>query len=208
MKPINLYRIVTAVLAGMLVVTLYTKNSSNNMSNISQKDAVLENIHSRKSVRKYAEKPVSKEDLLTLVQAGMASPSSKNVQPWSFIIVTEKSVMDIMAEQLPYAKMLKTAPAAIVVCGDMSKVDDPAKSLWYLDCAMASQNILLAAEAMGLGAVYTAAYPYEDRVKAVSISLSLPATVIPLCVIPIGYGDGSEKPKDKWKPENIKWEKW
>ena len=171
------------------------------------KTIVLENIHSRKSVRKYTQQPVSKDDLLTLVKAGMAAPSAKNVQPWEFIIVADCAVIQPLADQLPYAKMLAHAPAAIVVCGNLNlaAADSNLPLLWYLDCAMAAQNILLAAEAMGLGAVYTAAYPYEDRVRAVSQALELPQNIVPLCVIPVGYPAGNEQAKDKWKEERVKW---
>jgi len=107
---------------------------------------------------------------------------------------------------LPYAKMLSQAQAAIVVCGDMEKAGN-LKDLayWVQDCSAASQNILLAAESMGLGAVWTAAYPYDDRVKTVMEELSLPETHLPLNVIPIGYPTGEDLPKDKWNVDNITW---
>ncbi|GHT14766.1 NAD(P)H nitroreductase [Bacteroidia bacterium] len=170
--------------------------------------AVLSVIHQRKSVRKFIDRPVSKDDLLTLVKAGMAAPSGKNEQPWAFVIVTQRAILDTLAAELPYAKMLSQVSAAIVVCGDMGKIDNPTGSLWVQDCSAATENILLAAEAMGLGAVWTAAYPYEERINAVVTALHFPSTVIPLCVIPIGYPDGETLPKNKWKDENVKWERW
>ncbi|MGL5959419.1 MAG: nitroreductase family protein [Bacteroidales bacterium] len=193
-----------SICASMLLSSCNTQNSTA----MSTKDAVLQNIHNRKSVRRYIDKTVSKEDLLTLLKAGMAAPSAKNVQPWLFVVLSDKAIMKQLAEQLPYAKMLTTSSAAIVVCGDMSKVQEPEKSLWYQDCSAAAQNILLAAEAMGLGAVWTAAYPYPDRMEMVRTALNMPMSCIPLCVIPVGYADGSEKPKDKWKEENVRWGKW
>ncbi len=210
MKRFNIYQITTLLLAIAFIALAYSKSGSKNEIKMDTKAAVLENIHHRKSVRKYTENPVSKEDLLTLVKAGMAAPSAKNIQPWEFIIVSNRAAMDSLAEHLPYAKMLKEAPAAIVPCGNMSyaPADGRHPLLWYLDCAMAAQNILLAAEAMGLGAVYTAAYPYEDRMAAVATALSLPQNVLPLCVIPVGYPAGENQPKDKWKEEKVRWEKW
>jgi nitroreductase len=206
MKKTNIYQITTLALGAAFIILAYTKTSSDTMET-SKKDAVIENIHSRKSVRKYvAGKPVGKDDLLALVKAGMAAPTAKNMQPWAFVVLSERSTLDKLADGLIYAKMLKAAPAAIVVCGNLDK--DANGKTWLLDCSAATQNILLAAEAMGLGAVWTAAYPYEDRMTAVVTALGLPPNIVPLCVIPVGYPDGTEKPKDKWKEENLKWEKW
>jgi nitroreductase len=90
----------------------------------------------------------------------------------------------------------------------MDKAKMPATSLWVQDCSAATQNILLAAEALGYGAVWTATYPYDDRMRAVYTALHLPKHLIPLCVIPVGTPDGTPHPKDKWKPENVQWEGW
>lgn len=167
------------------------------------KTTVIENIHSRKSVRKYTDEKVSEEDLLLLVKAGMAAPTGKNRQPWHFITVVSRETLDLMADKLPYAKMLHNVSAAIIVCGDVER-----SPYWYLDCSNASQNILLAAEASGFGAVWTAAYPYEDRMSAVRECLHLPDNIMPLNVIPIGYSTGAEKPRDKWDETKIHRETW
>ncbi len=166
----------------------------------------LEVIHNRKSVRHFTEQPVSKEQVETLLRAGMAAPTAANRQPWVFYVVTERATLDSLGEQLPYAKMLFQAQTAIVVCGDMEKAGNLAdKDYWVQDCSAASENILLAAESIGLGAVWTASYPYDDRTKAVINTLNLPKNHVPLNVIPIGYPTGVDKPKDKWKPGNIFW---
>ncbi len=166
----------------------------------------LEVIHNRKSVRHFTDQPVSKNQLETLLRAGMAAPTAVNRQPWAFYVVTERETLDALGEQLPYAKMLFQAKAAIVVCGDMEKAGNlKDKGYWVQDCSAASENILLAAESIGLGAVWTAAYPYDDRTKVVIDELGLPEKHVPLNVIPIGYPTGEDKPKDKWKPGNIYW---
>jgi nitroreductase len=103
--------------------------------------------------------------------------------------------------------MLFQAQAAIVVCGDMEKAGNlKEQAYWVQDCSAATQNILLAAESIGLGAVWTAAFPYDDRTKVVIETLNLPGHHVPLNVIPIGYPTGEDKPKDKWKPENVFWQ--
>lgn len=166
----------------------------------------LEVIHNRKSVRHFTDQPVSKKQLETLLRAGMAAPTAVNRQPWAFYVVTKRETLDALGEQLPYAKMLFQAQAAIVVCGDMEKAGNlKDKDYWVHDCSAASENILLAAESIGLGAVWTASYPYDDRTKVVIKELNLPEKHVPLNVIPIGYPTGEDKPKDKWKPENINW---
>lgn len=168
---------------------------------------ILEVIHQRKSVRHFTDQSVSKEQIETLLRAGMAAPTAVNRQPWVFYVIRQREVLDTLSQQLPYAKMLKQAPAAIVVCGDMEKAGNlKDKGYWVQDCAAATQNILLAAESLGLGAVWTASYPYDDRTKAVIKALDLPQNHIPLNVIPIGYPTGEDQPKNKWKPENIIWQ--
>lgn len=166
----------------------------------------LEVIHNRKSVRHFTDQPVSKEQIHTLLKAGMAAPTAVNRQPWVFYVVRERAVLDTLSQQLPYAKMLTQAQAAIVVCGDMEKAGNlKDKGYWVQDCCAATENILLAAESMGLGAVWTASYPYDDRTEVVIKALNLPANHVPLNVIPIGYPTGEDVPKNKWKPENIIW---
>ncbi|MCT4616545.1 MAG: nitroreductase family protein [Marinifilaceae bacterium] len=172
-------------------------------------ESTIDIIHKRKSVRSYTDKKVSQEDLLKLVKAGMAAPTAVNKQPWAFIAIDNREVLDQLAEGLPYAKMLKKATAAIVVCGDTDKALEGWEEIfWVQDCSAATQNILLAAESIGLGAVWTAAYPAEDRMQTVIDILNLPKHIIPLNVIPIGYPKGEQKPKNKWKEENIHWQKW
>lgn len=167
----------------------------------------LEVIHNRKSVRHFTDQPVSKKQLETLLRAGMAAPTAVNRQPWVFYVVTKREVLDKLSQQLPYAKMLSQAQAAIVVCGDMEKAGNlKDKGYWVQDCSAATENILLAAESIGLGAVWTASYPYDDRTETVSNALNLPENHVPLNVVPIGYPTGEDMPKNKWIPENIIWQ--
>lgn len=187
------------------IISIMATSCCNNRSQggrIPTRDAI-ENIMSRKSVRKYLEKPVEEEKVQILLKAGMAAPTGKDMRPWEFVVVTERSLLDAMAEALPYAKMLKQAPLAIVVCGDTTK-----SSYWYLDCSAATENILLAAEALQLGAVWTAAYPYEDRMAVVKRETGLPDHILPLCVIPVGYPAMPHSPKDKYDETKIHRNKW
>lgn len=209
----NKYKIVSLVLAIALVATLVRLVYNTNVEPTDSKPAkevVMNNILSRKSVRAYTDRPISKTQLDTLVRAAMAAPTGKDMRPWKFVIVDDKSVIDELAKGLPRAKMLAEAQAAIVVCGDMSITDDkgePSKN-WMLDCSAATENFLLMAESMGIGAVWTGVYPYEDRTKTVKEILNLPEEIKPLCVIPMGYPKGDPQPKDKYNKENVRYNKW
>ena len=188
-----------------LTLTAMTSCSNNTQS---AADAVLENIHNRKSVRQYTAEPVSEDHIQTMLKAAMAAPSAVNYQPWRFVVVTEREQLDAMAEVLPFARMLKQAPLAIIVCGETLWFEGKENIFWQQDCSAATQNLLLAAEALGLGAVWTGVYPDPQRSAELSAFLGLPETVQPLCAIPIGHPAGDDKPKDKWKPENIHYGKW
>lgn len=167
-------------------------------------NSVLDNIATRTSVRSYLDKPVDAAVIEQLLRAGMAAPSAVNRQPWHFVVVTDKAQLKELAKANPYAGMAAKAPLAIVVCGDMKKaLSGDAREFWVQDCSAATENILLAANALGLGAVWTGTYPDQNRCKDVSAILKLPETLIPLNTIVIGYPAGENKPKDKWKPENI-----
>ena len=163
---------------------------------------VLSSIMTRTSIRKYTDQPVSKADIETLLRAGMAAPTAVNKQPWHFVAVTDKAKLKELAGNR--GRMLEQCALAIVVCGNMDKaLSGKGQAYWIQDCSAATENILLAAHALGLGAVWTGVYPMDDRVTAVSKAVKLPETIVPLCVIVIGHPAESPTPKDKWKPENV-----
>lgn len=175
----------------------------------SENNATLEIIMSRTSVRKYVDKPVEKEKIEAMLRAGMAAPTAVNKQPWHFVVVSDKAKLNELSAANPRAGMLKSAPLAIVVCGDMDKaMQGKGQAYWIQDCSAATENILLAAHSMGLGAVWTGVYPMDDRIKPLSETLKLPETIIPLCTIVIGYPAEQPNPKDKWKPENISYNEY
>ena len=168
--------------------------------------AVLDNIHARKSVRSYTDEPVTPEQVETLLRAAMAAPSGKNVQPWRFVVVTQLETKKKLA--IGFNKMIAKAPVVIVVCGKTTNMLGGTNNNWTADCAAATENLLLAAEALGLGAVWTACYPYDDRMLPTIEALGLPDNVKPYCIVPVGHPAGDNKPKDKWNPDNIHYEKW
>lgn len=171
-------------------------------------NAAIENIMTRTSVRKYTGRAISRDTIEAVVKAGMAAPTAMNKQPWAFVVVTEREVLDSLESVHPYSN-LATAAAAIIVCGDMKNtIEGAGRDYWVQDCSAATQNVLLAAHALGLGAVWCGVYPIAERVAPVSRVLGLPGDIIPLNIIAMGYPETEAQPKDKWKPQNIHYNHW
>jgi len=169
----------------------------------------LKTIFSRKSVRHYKEGVVTKDQLLTIVKAGMAAPTAMDKRPWEFVVITDKAMLKKLGEGSAHAKMVAQASAAIIVCGDTDKqLGGKASDFWIMDCSAALENMLLAVESMQLGAVWTAVYPDKTHVAVLRQTFNLPENIVPLALVPIGIPTGEEKPKDKYSPAQIHWEKW
>ena len=176
-----------------------------------QKNDAMSVIAQRVSVRRYdASRQVPNETIELLLRAAMAAPTAVNLQPWEFIVVKDKATLEALAKTNRFGGMIAHAPLAVVVCGDtIQESSGEPNKWWMLDCSAATENLLLAATAKGLGAVWTAVYPHDERISAVRQVLNIPDRFIPLCIVPIGYpADASVKPKDKWKPEKIHNDKW
>lgn len=170
-----------------------------------RRELILQNILTRTSDRMFdPTKVVGEDDLQTLLQAAMAAPTAVNRQPWQFVVVTNRQLLDQLAAALPYCHMADQATAAIVVCGDKNRfLEGEDDVLWVQDCSAASENILLASHALGLGSVWTCVYPHTDRMASVSGILQLPEDFVPFNVIPIGYVSKAHTPINKWNPAAI-----
>ena len=180
---------------------------------------VMANILSRKSVRSYTADTIPAAVMENLLRAAMAAPSGRNIQPWSFVVLSDTSRYDEIFGDNHNMAMFKQSAAIVVMCADTTVVrpprdnpDAPAvqqpNGIWRDDMGAVTENLLLAAEAYGLGACWTACYPYLDRMAPVKQALGLPSTVVPYSVVPIGYPAGDEQPKDKWDPARIHYGKW
>jgi len=163
---------------------------------------IIHAIYDRRSIRLFSGETIANPLLEEMVKAGMAAPSGRNRQPWQFGIVTERALLDALYAELPYAKMLDKAAAAIVVCGD------PSDKYWVEDCSAATQNILLAADALGYGAVWTAVYRNPEREESVRRILQIPVKWTPLCVIPVGVSADTLKEHNNYDPDKIHWNQW
>ncbi|MFU2359597.1 MAG: nitroreductase family protein [Bacteroidales bacterium] len=201
--------IVLAIVVVVLSVRLASDKvtvdkSADAQQSVNAEQAVLDNIATRTSVRDYEARPVEKEKIEKMLRAAMAAPTAMNKQPWHFVVVDQRNVLDALAGANPYAKMLKKAPLAIVVCGNTDKmIEGGGRDFWIQDASAATENLLLAAHAMGLGAVWTGAYPSEERCISISKVLSLSDNLIPLNMIVVGYPAEQLQPKQKFKEENI-----
>ncbi len=165
---------------------------------------LIDTIYSRRSIRRYTEEPVSEEQIKTLLEAAMAAPSASNRKPWHFVVVTERETLDRLAEAHKYAKMLHGAPVCISVCGDQSV----SERFWVQDCSAATENLLLAATALGLGAVWCGVYPSHERVEAMSKILGIEAPVVPLNIIAIGHPAEEKEPRTQYDEGRVHREKW
>ena len=166
----------------------------------------MEAILSRRSIRRYTDKPVPEEVITELLRAAMSAPSASNEQPWQFVIIDDRRILDEIPRFHPYAHMLKEASWAIAVCGDLQQ--EMISGYWVQDCSAATQNILIAANAMGLGAVWLGVFPREERAKTAQKLLGLPEHVMPLCFISIGYPAEKKPPSDRYDESRVHRNHW
>ena len=163
-------------------------------------------IKTRRSIRRFAEQAVEEKKIEILLRAAMQAPSSGTSQPWHFIVITEREILSAIPEFHTYAKMLHEAPAAIMVCGDL-RIE---QSIEYIntDCCAATENLLLAAHDLGLGAVWLGIYPRERRVQEIRRLLDIPRHVIPISLIALGYAAEDKEPEDRFRPERVHRNRW
>jgi len=167
---------------------------------------ILEAIHTRRSIRKFTAEPLAEDQLNQLLQAAMAAPSAGNAQPWQFVLITERAILDRIPEFHPYAAMCRQAPAAILVCGDPSLEKYP--GYWVQDCAAATQTLLLAAHGLGLGAVWTGVHPDVPREGGLRKLLNIPENIVPFALVPVGHPDQPSGRVERFRPERIHRNTW
>ena len=185
-------------------------SSCNKAENVTEQDnsqaskIAIDNIMTRTSVRQYTGQIVPDDTLEIILKAAMAAPSAINKQPWHFVILKDQAKRDKIGEILQgVGDKTKTAGAVVLVCGDKNRFIEDAPEYWVQDCSAATENLLLAVNALNLGAVWCGIYPVQDRVKQVSELLALPENIIPLNVVTIGYPTTDNQPKEKWDPSKL-----
>jgi nitroreductase len=167
---------------------------------------LLEGIFTRRSIRKYKKEKLSDQQIHTLLKAGMQAPSAMNCQPWHFMIIREEEKLQSIMRIHAYAQMLKEAALAILVMTDTELEHDSGYGI--VDCGAATQNILLAAHGMGLGAVWIGIHPREARKKALKELFHLPGHVQPYALVSVGYPDEVKPAVDRFTPEKVHYEEW
>lgn len=197
MKKIILFALAAIMMAGCVKQPTVMENQA------------IKNIMTRVSVREFTGEKISEAQIDTLLRAAMAAPSAINKQPWAFIVITDEEKIAQLGEALPYSRCSNHPAVAIIPCGDLTKaIPGEMADFWINDVSAATENLLLAAHAMGLGAVWTGLHPDMNRAKMVQEMLGLPEHIIPLCVVPVGIPAEHPDIKDKYKPENIHYNKW
>jgi len=165
----------------------------------------IEAIMSRRSIRKYIDKKIPEETITKLLKAAMNAPSAHNRQPWHFIAVDDRETLNKVPEYHQYSKMLENASHAIVVLGDN---EVQTSDFWIHDCSAATENILIAANALGLGAVWLGVHPHETLIEGTKKLFNIPAHVTPLGIISLGYPEETKPPRENYNPERVHKNKW
>ena len=192
----------------ILAIAAIGFTACSNQPKVMENEAI-KNIMTRVSVRKFTGEKITEAQLDTLLRAAMAAPSAINKQPWAFIVVNDEAKIAALGEALPYSRCNEKPAVAIIPCGDLSKaIPGEIGAFWINDVSAATENLLLAAHAMGLGAVWTGLHPDMNRAKMVQEMLGLPEHIIPLCVVPVGVPAENPEIKDKYKPEIIHYNAW
>jgi len=168
---------------------------------------IIDIILSRRSIRQFTSGAINDETLRLLLKVAMSAPTACNSQPWEFIVVTQKEVLDQIRSKLLFARY--NAPAAIVVCGNVNMANNSAaRDHWVQDCSAATENILIAATGMGLGAVWIGVYPYPSKIKPLAKALGIPEDVIPLSMVYIGHPAEKKEPHTQYDERRVYWQSY
>ena len=166
----------------------------------------MNEIFTRRSIRKYQSKPVEQEKMERILRAGMQAPSAQNEQPWEFLVVQSEQGREALAASSPYAGSCRRAPVVIVALADLNRIS-PESPWWVQDMSACVENMLIEAVEQGLGGVWLGMYPRQDRVSAIREAFELPENLIPFAAVPVGHPAGEQKAKDRFDPKRIRWEK-
>lgn len=167
---------------------------------------LLDDLRGRRSIRRYTDEPVSEDDLEDLLRAAMSAPSAGNEQPWQFVVIREKELLEAIPNTHPYAAIAKQAPLVVLVCGDETL--ERYAGFWVQDCAAATEDLLLAAHSKGLGAVWIGLHPVEERVEAMRTLFGIPPQVIPFALVPIGHPAEEKPPLSRFDRHRIHYDRW
>lgn len=183
---------------------MFPQNSQRIQNGGYMMNAILE----RRSIRKYLNKPIPKEKIELILEAAMSAPSAGNGQPWQFIVVDDKKRLKAITEIHSYSKMLTEASHAIIVCGDMKRKNKFIEEFWIQDCSAATENMLIMAQDLGLGAVWLGTYPMKEVMEGIRKLFDLPEYIIPFSIISLGYPAEEKAPINRFDETRVHWNKW
>ena len=182
-------------------------------------DATINTIMQRKSVRSYTGDAIPDDIMESLLRAAMAAPSGLDIRPWHLVVLTDKSKYAEAFEGNFNMEKFMQSGAVVVFCADTTVTRPPRENpnapaetkpnpMWRDDMGACTENFLIAAEAYGLGAVWTACYPFQNTMEPVRKYLNLPGNVVPYAIVPVGYPAGENTPKDKWDTTRVHYNRW
>lgn len=175
---------------------------------VTSEDLVIENIMSRRSIRQFTKDTIPATQIEKILRAGFAAPTAINRQPWAIEVVTDTTLLRQMATELPYGR-LETAPVAFIVLGDMERaIEGDGRDFWIVDCSLMAENMMLAANSMGIGSCFTGVWPGKDRADIIRKYLNIPSKYEVLGMIPMGYPAENPDVKDKWRAEAVHYNQW
>jgi nitroreductase len=167
-------------------------------------DSRLGFIFKRRSIRAYTSQAVAEDDVSALLEAAMAAPSAANKKPWHFVVVTDRKVLDALAEAHPYGSMLSQATLAVAVCADPGV----SEAYWVQDCSAATENLLVAVSTLGLGAVWLGCHPRDERKSAVRRVLGIPESIEVLSLVSVGHPDEEKPARTQYDASRVHWQGW
>ena len=200
-----------AAIVALSVALVSTRNElSAAKAKMATEPSVFDAIATRRSIRMFDKtRPVGEDQIERMLRAAMAAPTAVNKQPWEFVVVTDKATLSALSKVHPHARIENGATLVIAVCGATDNgLDGRAKEYWIQDCSAATENLLLAAHGLGLGAVWCGVYPMEERIAPISEILAIPEGYMPLNLVTIGYPAVHPAPKDKWNESKVHRERW
>ncbi len=163
-------------------------------------------VFSRRSIRSYSDEPVSKESLNLLLGAAMVAPSCRDCRPWHFVVIRDRKILERVPGVHPHSSMVPQAQLAILVCADPRLQES--EGYWAQDCAAATENILIEAQHLGLGAVWLGVYPRPERIRGLRELLGIPEPVVPFSLVPVGHPGEHKEPADRFDPKKVHWDRW
>ena len=167
-------------------------------------ETLMDLMYARRTIREFTGESVTDDQVEAMLKAAMAAPSAQDLRPWHFVVVRKRETLDRLAQVHKYAHMLAKAPLAILVCGD----EKASEKHWVEDTCVATQNLLLAATALGLGGVWISLYPKKKHQKSVRELLDIPEHVGVLCALAIGHPAEKKSPRTKYDPDRVHSEEW